>query len=271
MSDKDINVITSKLQADLNSINKWYYNNRLRINARKSNVMLLTSNMRNNNDLILKVFLNNEIIEQVQSIRYLGIVIDHKLLWDAHIKFLIRSLSYKIYTLRKISKFMSTDILNKVYKFTLQPIFDYSCSVWGNCSLHHRNTLFRLQKRAARIVTGNFDYNVNGSSIMNSLKWQTIDTRRDFFLACIMYNCIHGKAPIRMCNEVEMVFDRHSFNTRLANTLNVVLPKPTLECFKSCFKYAGGMVWNNLPTYIQNAKSIDVFKRMYKIQYFKSV
>ena len=83
---------------------------------------------------------------------------------------------------------------------------------------------------------------------MNSLKWQSIDTRRDYFLSCIMYNCIHGKAPVRLCNEVEMVFDRHGFNTRLANTLNDVLPKPNLECFKNCFRYAGGKIWNSLPS-----------------------
>ena len=65
-----------------------------------------------------------------------------------------------------------------------------------------------------------------------------------------MYNCIHGNAPTRMCNEVEMVFDRHSFNTRLANTLYVVLPKPNIECFKKSFKYAGGKIWNDLPSII---------------------
>ena len=173
--------------------------------------------------------------------------------------------------MRKLSKFLSSSILNKIYKCTIQPILGYSCSVWGNCSLQNRNILLRLQKRAARIVVGNFDYDVNSLSIINSLKWQSIDTRRDYFLSCIMYNCIHGKAAVRLCNEVEMVFDRHGFNTILANTLNVVLPKPNLECFKNCFRYAGGKIWNSLPSAFQNAKSIDVFKRMYKDKFFKPV
>ena len=271
VSDMDINVITSKLQADLYAINEWYCKNRLHINTNKSNIMLLSSNTRCNDELSLKVHIDTETIEQVRSIRYLGIEIDDRLSWDIHIKSLTKSLSYKIFTLRKLSKFLSSSISNKIYKCSIQPILDYSCSVWGNCSLQNRNILLRLQKRAARIVVGNFDYNVNSLSIINSLKWQSIDTRRDCFLSCIMYNCIHGKAPVRLCNEVEMVFDRHGFNTRLANTLNVVLPKPNLECFKNCFRYAGGKIWNSLPSAFQNAKSVDVFKRMYKDKFFKPV
>ena len=106
---------------------------------------------------------------------------------------------------------------------------------------------------------------------MISIKWQSIDTRRDYFLSCIMYNCIHGKVTVRLCNEVEMVFDRHGFKTLLDNMLNVVLPKPNLECFKNCFRYAGGKIWNSLPSAFQNAKYIDVFKRMYKDNFFKLV
>ena len=123
--------------------------------------MILTSNIRGKNDLNLKVHINNEIIEQVKSIRYLGIEIDEKLSWNVHIKSLSKSLSYQVFTLRKISKFLSSSVLNKLYNYTIQPVFDYSCSVWGNCSLYYRNVLLRLQKIAARIVVGNFDYNVN--------------------------------------------------------------------------------------------------------------
>ena len=52
-----------------------------------------------------------------------------------------------------------------------------------------------------------------------------------------MYKCIHGHAPDRLCNEIEMVFDRHGMNTRNANSLKVTIPKPNIECFKRSFKY----------------------------------
>ena len=76
--------------------------------------MLLGSNKRGCNEL--NVYIDNEKVKQVKNIRYLGIEIDDKLLWDSHVKNLSKSLSYKIYTLRKLRKFISFKVLNNIYK-----------------------------------------------------------------------------------------------------------------------------------------------------------
>ena len=115
VSDMDIIVITSKLQADLYAINELYCKNRLRINTNKVNVMQLSSSTRGNDELSLKVHIDTETIEQVRSMRYLGVEIDDRLSWDIYIKSLTKSLSYKIFTLRKLSNFLSSSILNEIY------------------------------------------------------------------------------------------------------------------------------------------------------------
>ena len=83
-----------------------------------------------------------------------------------------------------------------------------------------------------------------------------------------MFKCIHGLAPTHMVNEIEMVCDRHHHNTRSADSLNVVIPKPRLECFKRSFRFSGANVWNSLPQNLQNMQSVNSFKHMYKELYF---
>ena len=61
-----------------------------------------------------------------------------------------------------------------------------------------------------------------GSIHSKTLSWQTFEQRRDFFLACNMYKCVKGLAPDRLCNNIEMYFDRHGFNTKNADSLYVV-------------------------------------------------
>ena len=54
----------------------------------------------------------------------------------------------------------------------------------------------RLQNRAARIITGNFDYiNVRGIDIVKRLKWMNVIERRDYLVALIVFKCIRGMAP----------------------------------------------------------------------------
>ena len=137
-----------------------------------------------------------------------------------------------------------------------------------NSSEKNRNLIHKLQKRAARIITKQFDYSVSSTVLFRELKWQLFENRRDYFLSILAYKCIYGLAPSRLCDEIEMYFERHGINTRNYDSLNAVLPKPNSEIFKQSSKYAAVKVWNSLPTTTQNIQSLQSFKRIYKAAFF---
>ena len=121
-------------------------------------------------------------------------------------------------------------------------------------------------------MTGNFDYtSSHGEVLVRDLHWQSFQQRRDYFIATMMFKCIHGLAPTHMINELEMVCERHAYSTRNADSLNVVVPKPNLECFKRSFRFSGAKVWNSLPNKLQNMQSVNSFKQLYKLMFFKSI
>ena len=127
----------------------------------------------------------------------------------------------------------------------------------------------RLQHRAARIITGNRDYrNVRGADLVKEMGWQTIEQRRNYFTATLMYKCIRETAPRRLTDELVMSSDTHDLSTRLSQNYNVQVPHPNLEMFRNSFKYQSALIWNSLPTFIKEASDIEVFKRLYKSLYF---
>ena len=135
----------------------------------------------------------------------------------------------------------------------------------GNCNGYTKNLVSRLQKRAARIVKGEFDYvNIRGTDLMNDLGWQSIDTRKKYFLSSLMYKTIHGQAPIWLSNNVLMANENHNRSTRYASNQNVVVPKPNYEIFRKSFQYQGSMVWNGLPPQLKEANNLNSFKYLYK-------
>ena len=99
---------------------------------------------------------------------------------------------------------------------------------------------------------------------MKELGWQSLDTRRDYYTATLMYKCVNETAPIRLIDELVMTADVHSYPTRAANNGDVLLPKPNNELFRQSFKYRSAMLWNALPQDLKNASSIDEFKYLYK-------
>ena len=63
--------------AELGKISAWARENKLQFSKQKSQVMLLTRRRRKENKEI-KIYLNNRPLIQVNSMRYLDIIFDHK-------------------------------------------------------------------------------------------------------------------------------------------------------------------------------------------------
>ncbi len=76
-----------------------------------------------------------------------------------------------------------------------------------------------------------FDYgNSSGLELIKCLGWQSLEQRRDYFLATQMYKCVHGFAPKLLCDMIVMASDVNVRNTRNTDSLNVYVPKPNIEC-----------------------------------------
>ena len=84
--------------------------------------------------------------------------------------------------------------LNMIYISLIQPHFDYCITIWGSCAKKHISILQKLQNRAARAVTGIFDYNQSVSEIIRSLNWVKVEDRYKYFLAVLVYKCLHQEA-----------------------------------------------------------------------------
>ena len=201
---------------------------------------------------------------------YLGIHIDRSLTWNTHILKLCKDVANKLSLLNRIRKCINKATLNYLYITIIQPKIDYAISVWGYCSNSNKDLVVRLQHRAARIVCGNMDFiNVRGADLVTELGWQTIDKRRDYFTAMLMYKVIHEIAPKRLIDSIIMTSDTHDVLTRSSTHGTLQVPEPNFEIFRKSLKYQGTILWNGLPSHIKKAPDILAFKRMYKAFYFK--
>ncbi len=83
-----------------------------------------------------------------------------------------------------------------IYQGIIQPRFDYAITIWGITSKYNLSEVQQLQNRAARIITGDFDYvHVQGIDIVKNLKCINIIQRRDYFVELSVFKCIHGMSP----------------------------------------------------------------------------
>ena len=259
------------LQKCVDQAMAWYKNNNLVINTNKSNVMLIGSQQKMTREAreALSITAQDIQLSRVSTARYLGVTVDDTLSWNQHTHSLCLSLSHKIRVLGRVSKFGTKDLLDTMYRTSIQPVMDYACTVWANSSVTNNNLIHRIQKRAARIVLNNFDFiNVRGQDLVESLKWQTLTERKQYFLATLMYKAIHGDAPQYMCNQLTMACEYHNRDTRYSSSMNVHVPKPKHESLRNSFQYSGAVAWNQLPMFLKESSTLEGFKKGYKKHYF---
>ena len=102
---KEIHIIEQNILAELQKISKWLELNRLQINTGKSKFML--SHMPQKSIPNLQLTISGSIIEHVTQIIFLGLNIDSKLNWKAHLSAISTKVSRVVGLLHTLKHYVS--------------------------------------------------------------------------------------------------------------------------------------------------------------------
>ena len=232
--------IELNLQSALNGLKIWCKSNGMILNTSKTNVMFVTTNQKRQrlNRQNLDLNFQNEPLNMISSDKILGVFVDNNLTWTDHIKYLTKKIASSIWLMSKIKKFLSQDHRVQFYKSYIQPHIDFCNIVWGSSSECNKLKIFRLQKRACKVI---LDYNVEDSrEAMSSLKIMSIYDQLYLRKAKFMFKVFNNLTP----SYISENFTRRnnlntSLNLRSSSAGCFIPPKPRTECFKhSLRRYA---------------------------------
>lgn len=137
-------LIETRLQDVLTKIERWATLWRVKINAEKSQCVLL-SKRSNRHQLNLRLFDKN--IQQTPTVKYLGVTLDRQLTWKQHITNIIEKVKTRMGILYPIlnenSKLPEKQGI-RLYCALIRPIIEYASPVWCYAST---TTIDKLQKK----------------------------------------------------------------------------------------------------------------------------
>ena len=117
-------------------------------------------------------------LENVESIKYLGVTITSDLRWTTHVSNVCTKANpwipeEKLIFLPPLPFPLppAQEVKEAAYKGLLRPVLDYGNSVWDPQGVVLQEELESVQKRAARFVTGNYNYETGSmTGILGQLK-----------------------------------------------------------------------------------------------------
>ena len=134
----------------------YFTYNKLTINESKTKYMIF-NNCRHTNSNKTQVskeniVMNNVILEEVQTIRFLGIIINNRLNWSDHKLHIKTKICKSIGILYNCRKFLKHNDLLSMYRTFVEPFFLYCLPVWGNSITRDAGILCKLQNKTLRIL-----------------------------------------------------------------------------------------------------------------------
>ena len=242
----------ASLQSDLDVLQKWADDWQMRFNGLKCQHISFCSKQVQIN---FNYMICNEVIKQVDSIKYLGVIIDKKITWSQQVdKIALKANRVRGFLYRNI-KHCSLDIKNRCYKIFIQPILEYASIIWSPYYDKYINKLEAVQRRMARFVCNEYGF-ISVTKLLENLSWPKLQQRRTCNRGIMLYKILNKQVEIPI---LPTIFRPNNLSTRGNNSRFIQL-QCHLNCYRNSFFPDAIRIWNSLPQHIIDCSNTDLFR-----------
>ena len=258
----NLTTLINTTNQELQNLSSWFKANKLSLNVTKTNFMIF-SNVCDNfvkDNIIIE--LDGKQLERVTTSKFLGVFIDDELSWKPHISHVTNIIARVVGVFHRIRYKISTKTALMLYDTMIMPHLSYCTITWASGARGHLTTLFRLQKRAIRIVqqSRRLEHTAPLFIKLNRLNIYDLHT---YQLCCLMHNCFHNDVYSGVFkNYFSFNSSIHTHMTRTAGNLHRQFARTTLR--SNSLRLAGPVAWNAIPPHIRSASSFLHFKTCLK-------
>ena len=213
---------------------------------------------RRRQNIRLQLKLNGALLEQKDSIKYLGVVIDQKLNWKSHITNCTAKLGKCLWAINKLRRYTTIPILKLVYFALAYPYIQYCISSWGGACKTSLQPLFIKQKLIIKSMLHE-QYISPSSPLFHKLNILKLPEIYDLQICKLMQNQINNNTG----QNIHPIPTVHTHQTRSSSQHNYYIPLAKSNLGKTSFSFYGPTVWNSLPINIKTASKFK-FKLLLK-------
>ena len=248
-----------QLHRDLERVRLWAWQWKMEFNAIKTEEVIFSAKRIKPHHPNL--FLGDTEVERKSEHKHLGLILDSKLNFQSHIREAIMKARRGIGIIRYLSRYVSRDILDQVYKLYVRPHMDYGDIIYHrfdpNMSLDLTRKLEQTQYSAALAVTGAWT-GTNRQRLYEELGWENLYERRWYRRLCHFYNLKMSSTPQYLFEEIPPERDI-SYNLRHGRAYDPIIPRTVR--FSNTYFQNVLYEWNLLDNEIKNSASLGEFKR----------
>ena len=265
--------IEKTMNKELEKLHEWLCLNRLSLNISKTNFVIFHARGKVKGSVVT-ILINKQAIDEVISVKYLGILIDSQLTFKNHIDELSKKVSRAIGVLYKLRPYVTAKILTNVYYAIVYPFLLYGVVVWGNACKTLLEPIHIMQKKIVRMITYNDNYPTipgplaHSPPLFHKLNMLNIYDIYNLQAGKFVFESLNNIGPAQSIIKFVRASEIHDHNTRYAEVGGFyVVSVRTKKYGLKALKVEGKTVWDAIPTHIQDSQT----KKSFIVNYKKSL
>ena len=262
-SASDLGELQIIINREIKKIDDWMASNKLTLNYSKTKYMLVH---RKNQNPLLSLYINDNKIDQVKSMKYLGVKIDEKLHWDEHIKSIESKLSQACGFTARLRHFVDQQCLRTLYYGHAYSHLQYAILAWGSSTKTRLNKLNVLHNRLIRLMSLHGplrDFTFTNNELYKSSNILKFHDVFDLELAKFMHRAVNNALPTSLTNYFTRY--QHSYSLRSTRTDPFMINRSNTASYGRWITTAGIKLWRDIDNEVKSL-SYYSFKKEYKKQ-----
>ena len=130
--------------------------------------------------------IHNTVLQETNTIKYLGVYIDDKLTWKSHVDTIVAKANSVKGFLSRNFKHCPPSVKNKCYQTLIRPVLEYASIIWSPYLVTLIDKIEAVKRHSVRFILNNYSRTSSVTSMMESLNLPLLDTRRTCNRAIVM-------------------------------------------------------------------------------------
>ena len=253
----ELGSVVAHMERTLASLDAWFRANGLKVNAGKTQLMLLGSaqNLRQCPSFSVK-FRHHDLLP-VSETRNLGLTFDRTLSWDDHVTAVTRRCVGTLIGLSHLRSYLPIAVISSLVSALVLSQIRYCISVYGNGTKKNLSRLQKVINYAAKVIFGRKKFD-HVSDLLDKLGWLSAGDLVQYHTLCLVHKARRLGKPEALASGLIQVSDTRDRHTRQDGSLSV--PRSRTEMGRRRFLSRAPQQYNELPRDLTQLP-VSVFNR----------
>ena len=246
--DQGLTALKGRLELTMCELQAWFSANSLQMNEAKTNFMLAATKNHVKKTTGFTLDIDGSVVHASNKLKFLGVVIDAHLSWEAHISQVVKKCNYILVSFYRLRQYFTEEAMKLIMEAFVFPHLYYCLCAWGGATKIQLRKIKKLINFAARIVTR-----------LKRPKIEHLVEERD--LSKVFRLLTDPMTPTAIRDLLVPCADISSRTTRASQSGVLRLPRRRLTGSQRSFSFRAAAGWNALPQAAHTALLLDASKR----------